>query len=92
MTKTLNVTAQSMGLKRTSWIPEYWGKTECEVWGCLETHWDHLINKRVDQFIEYIHPDMVCVSGLPQVKPIYSGSATRFPRLADKQPTASKCR
>ncbi len=45
--------------KLASWVPEHWGTTEREVWDCLETHWDHLINKRVDEFIKYIHPDMV---------------------------------
>jgi hypothetical protein len=48
-----------MSSKLTSWIPENWGETEREVWGALETHWDHLINKRVDEFIKYIHPAMI---------------------------------
>ena len=48
-----------MSSKLASWIPEHWGAVEREVWGCIETHWDHLINKRVDQFIKYIHPAMV---------------------------------
>ena len=46
-------------MKLASWIPEHWGKREKELWDCLETHWDHLINKRVDEFIKYIHPDMI---------------------------------
>ena len=46
-------------MKLTSWIPEYWGEREKELWSCLETHWDHLINKRVDEFIKYIHDDMM---------------------------------
>ena len=45
--------------KLASRIPEYWGATEREVWNCIEVHWDHLINKRVEEFIKYIHPDMV---------------------------------
>ena len=45
--------------KLASWIPEYWGAPEREVWGCLETHWDHLINMRVDEFIKFIHPSMI---------------------------------
>ena len=48
-----------MSSKLASWIPENWGTTEREVWDCLETHWDHLINKRVDEFIKFIHPDMI---------------------------------
>jgi hypothetical protein len=48
-----------MSSKLTSWIPEYWGETEREVWGCLETHWDHLLNKRVDEFLKFIHPSMI---------------------------------
>ena len=48
-----------MSSKLASWIPEYWGDVERDVWGCLETHWDHLINKRVDEFIKFIHPSMV---------------------------------
>ncbi|OGX28062.1 MAG: hypothetical protein A2787_07320 [Omnitrophica WOR_2 bacterium RIFCSPHIGHO2_01_FULL_48_9] len=45
--------------KLSSWIPPEWNQTQRDVWNCLETHWDHLINKRVDEFIKYIHPDMV---------------------------------
>ncbi len=48
-----------MSSKLASWTPDYWGQAEKDVWHCLETHWDHLISKRVDDFIEYIHPDMV---------------------------------
>ena len=48
-----------MSSNLSSWIPEYWGATERAVWGCVETHWDHLINKRVDEFIKYIHSDMI---------------------------------
>ncbi|MBF0504971.1 MAG: nuclear transport factor 2 family protein [Candidatus Omnitrophica bacterium] len=47
-----------MSSKLASWVPENWSKTEREVWDALETHWDHLINKRVDEFIKFIHPDM----------------------------------
>ena len=48
-----------MSSKLASWIPEHWGAVERDVWGCLETHWDHLISKRVDEFIKFIHPDIV---------------------------------
>ncbi len=61
-----------MSSNLASWTPEHWGKTEKEIWGCLETHWDHLINKRVEQFLEYIHPDMIGYgheSPLPVDKP-----------------------
>ncbi|MBF0512377.1 MAG: DUF4440 domain-containing protein [Candidatus Omnitrophica bacterium] len=47
-----------MSSKLASWTPETWGQTEREVWNALETHWDHLLNKRVDEFIKFIHPDM----------------------------------
>jgi len=52
-------TAQELGLKRTSWIPEYWNETQIEVWRCIDEHWDLLITKQVDEFIKYIHPDMI---------------------------------
>ena len=45
--------------KLTSWIPDHWNDAQKEVWRSVETHWDHLINKRVDEFIKYIHPDMM---------------------------------
>jgi len=48
-----------MSSKLASWTPENWGAVEREVWGCIETHWEHLIAKRVDEFIKYIHPAMV---------------------------------
>ena len=47
-----------MSSKLASWIPEGWDQTQRDVWNALETHWDHLINKRVDEFIKFIHPDM----------------------------------
>ena len=52
-------TAQKLGLKRTSWIPEYWGEAEYELWRGLDEHWDLLINKKVEEFIKYIHPSMI---------------------------------
>ena len=52
-------TAQSVGLKRTSWIPEYWNDAQIDVWRCVDEHWDLLITKKVDEFIKYIHPDMI---------------------------------
>ena len=67
-----NVTAQGIGLKRTSWIPEYWNDTQCEVWKCVDEHWDLLINKKVDEFIKYIHQEMIGYgheSPLPVDKP-----------------------
>ncbi len=42
-----------------SWVPPDWDKKQKEVWNCVETHWDHLINRRVDEFLKYIHPDMM---------------------------------
>jgi len=57
--QTRGKTAQELGLKRTSWIPEYWGEREIELWKCLDEHWDLLINKKVEEFIKYIHPDMI---------------------------------
>ncbi len=58
-TPTNGKTAQDLGFKRTSWIPEYWGDAEHELWRCLDEHWDLLINKKVDEFIKYIHPSMI---------------------------------
>ncbi len=52
-------TAQELGLKRTSWIPEHWNETQIEIWRGLDEHWDLLINKNVEEFIKYIHPTMV---------------------------------
>ncbi len=52
-------TATDLGFKRTSWIPEHWTEKEIEVFKCVDEHWDLLINKKVDEFIKYIHPDMI---------------------------------
>jgi len=43
----------------TSHKPSDWTEDQNEVWQCVEDHWDHLINKRVDKFIKYIHEDMI---------------------------------
>jgi len=43
----------------TSSKPKDWNDEQNHVWSCLEEHWDHLINARVDKFLEYIHPDFV---------------------------------
>ena len=58
--------------KLTSKKPSNWNKDQNDVWQCLEDHWDHLINKRVGEFIKYIHDDMVGYgheSPLPVDKP-----------------------
>ena len=55
----LKRTAESLGLKRTSWIPDYWNDAQIDVWRCIDEHWDLLINKKVDEFIKFIHPDMI---------------------------------
>ena len=39
--------------------PAEWNTEQNQVWECVEAHWDHLINKRVNEFLEYIHDDMV---------------------------------
>ena len=52
-------TAQELGFKRTSWVPEFWNKTQLEVWKCIDEHWDLLITKKVGEFIKYIHPQMI---------------------------------
>ena len=52
-------TAQELGFKRTSWVPEYWNEKNFEVWKCIDEHWDLLITKKVDEFIKYIHPQMI---------------------------------
>ena len=43
----------------TSNKPKNWTDQQNEVWACVETHWDHLIHKRVGDFLKYIHPDMI---------------------------------
>jgi len=43
----------------TSNKPKNWNADQTAVWQSVEDHWDHLINKRVDKFIKYIHPEMV---------------------------------
>ena len=39
--------------------PSEWNEEQNQVWACVEAHWDHLINKRVDEFLKYIDDDMV---------------------------------
>ncbi len=46
-------------LPLTSSKPSNWSDDQNSVWGCVETHWDHLINKRVDDFLKYIHDDFI---------------------------------
>ena len=43
----------------TSNKPKHWNADQNSVWQSVEDHWDHLISKRVDKFIKYIHPEMV---------------------------------
>lgn len=43
----------------TSSKPKSWSKEQNEVWQCVEDHWDHLINGRVDDFLKYIHPEFL---------------------------------
>ena len=46
-------------LPLTSSKPKSWTDEQNDVWRCLEDHWDHLINKRVNEFLKYIHDDMI---------------------------------
>ena len=46
-------------MKLASWIPEYWTKEQKEVWNDLEKHWGCLISGKVDEFLEFIHPDFI---------------------------------
>lgn len=46
-------------LPLTSNKPKNWTDDQNAVWKCVEDHWEHLINKRVDEFLKYIHPDMI---------------------------------
>lgn len=39
--------------------PKHWTVKQNKVWESLENHWDHLINGRVDEFLEYIHNDFI---------------------------------
>jgi hypothetical protein len=43
----------------TSSKPKDWSEGQNGVWRCLEDHWDHLINGRLEEFLEYIHPDFI---------------------------------
>ncbi|HBR14356.1 MAG TPA: hypothetical protein DD723_02285 [Candidatus Omnitrophica bacterium] len=43
----------------TSSKPSYWNEEQNGVWRCLEEHWDHLINQRVEDFLKYIHDDFI---------------------------------
>ena len=43
----------------TSNKPTNWSQEQQSVWQCVEDHWDHLINKRVDEFLSYIHEDFL---------------------------------
>ncbi len=37
--------------------PTEWSEDQKEVWACLEKKWELLVNKKVDAFLEYIHPE-----------------------------------
>jgi hypothetical protein len=43
----------------TSNIPEHWNDAQRGVWRCVDLHWGHLLEKNVEAFIEYIHPEFV---------------------------------
>ena len=43
----------------TSSKPKNWSEEQHSVWNCLEDHWDHLINARVEEFLKYIHDDFL---------------------------------
>ncbi len=43
----------------TSAKPKNWTPEQNDVWRCIEDHWEHLIHKRVDDFLEYIHDEMI---------------------------------
>ncbi len=43
----------------TSNKPSDWTDEQNSVWDSIEKHWEHLISKRVDEFIKYIHPDFL---------------------------------
>ena len=36
---------------------EEWSDAQKEVWKCLEDHWELLINAKIPEFLEYIHPE-----------------------------------
>jgi len=46
-------------LALTSNKPTNWSQEQRSVWQCVEDHWDHLINKRVDEFLNFIHEDFL---------------------------------
>jgi hypothetical protein len=46
-------------MKLASWIPEYWNDEQRMVWKNLETHWQCLLDGKIDEFLKYIHPDFI---------------------------------
>jgi len=46
-------------MQLTSNKPDNWSDEQNDVWSCVEDHWDHLIHKRVNEFIKFIHKDFV---------------------------------
>ena len=43
----------------TSCIPEHWSDAQRGVWRCVDLHWGYLLEKNVEEFIKYIHPDFI---------------------------------
>ena len=39
--------------------PDHWNEEQNSVWRSVEEPWDHLIHKRVNEFIKYIHEDFI---------------------------------
>lgn len=59
-------------MKLASWTPDYWTKEQKEVWDTVEAHWRALIGGKIDEFLEFIHPEFVGYgheSPLPVDKP-----------------------
>ena len=40
-------------------IPKNWDEDQMSLCKCLEDHFDHLVNARVDEFLKYIHEDFI---------------------------------
>ena len=46
-------------MESKSSYPEEWSETQKEVWNCIVDHWELLVNGKVSDFLEYIHPDFI---------------------------------
>ena len=41
----------------TSRVPDHWTDAQRQVWSAIDLHWRYLVEKNVEEFIKFIHPD-----------------------------------